>query len=308
MSKKNIAGLFYIAAFVCAFLGWLNSAEALIAGFLVTLIFGNHFEKIKSELIHWLLKIAVVGLGFGMYLNETLKTGKEGFGLTVFTIVATLVIGYLLTKLLKLDTKLGYMVSSGTSICGGSAIAAVSSVIKANPKSMSIALGVVFFLNAIALFIFPPIGHFFSLSQEQFGLWAAVAIHDTSSVVGAAHDYGETALNVATVVKLARALWIIPLSILSMLLFRNKEGKIKIPWFIFFFILAILLNSYFNLPGSLTKAITSISKTLLIITLFLIGSALAIKDIKETGLKPFLLGVILWIFISVSSLYIILHL
>lgn len=308
MTQKNIAIAFYLLFIILAFSGIINSAIALISGFLITLFFGNHFVEIKGKLISWLLKISVVGLGFGMFIEETIKTGKEGFGLTVFTIFATLIIGYFLTKLLKIDTKLGYMVSSGTSICGGSAIAAVSSVIKANPKSISIALGVVFFLNAIALFIFPPIGHFFDLTQNQFGLWAAVAIHDTSSVVGAALDYGEEALKIATTVKLARALWIIPISILSMLLFKSKDGKIKVPWFIFLFILAILINSYVELPVVLTSSITSIAQKMLVVTLLLIGSTLSIKDIKETGGKPFVLGVSLWVFISISSLYIILNL
>lgn len=308
MTKKRIALLFYVLLLLCALVGLLNSAEALIAGFLITLCFGSIYEDLKSKLIHWFLKIAVVGLGFGMYLDETLKVGKEGFGLTVFTIFSTLLLGILITKILKLDTKLGFMVSSGTSICGGSAIAAVSSVIKASPRSISVALGVVFFLNAIALFIFPPIGHFFHLSQEQFGLWSAVAIHDTSSVVGAALDYGPKALKVATTVKLARALWIIPISVLSMVLFKSKNGKVKIPWFIFLFMIAILINSYMKLPLSLTSSITLLSQRLLVVTLFLIGSTLSLKDIKETGKKPFLLGILLWAFVSVSSLYIILKL
>lgn len=307
MTKKKIALIFYFILILCSFLGFLNSAEALISGFLITLFFENHFEGLKNKIITWLLKIAVIGLGFGMFISETLKTGKEGFGLTVFTIFSTLILGLLLTKILKLNNKLGFMISSGTSICGGSAIAAVSSVIKAAPKTISVALGVVFFLNAIALFIFPPIGHLFELSQEQFGIWSAVAIHDTSSVVGAAMEYGQKALNVATTVKLARALWIIPISILSIVFYKNKEGKIKIPWFIFLFILAILINSYFDLPQFLRLSITSISKKLLIITLLLIGSTLSVKDIKETGIKPFLFGFILWAFVSISSLYLIIN-
>lgn len=307
MTKKNITIFIYFLISACAFLELINSAEALIGGFFTTLFFGNHFEKLKSKLIHWFLQISVIGLGFGMFIEQTIQTGKEGFGLTVFTIFLTLFLGFLLTKLFKLDKKLGFMISSGTSICGGSAIAAVSSVIKAEPKPISVALGVVFFLNAIALFIFPPIGHLLNLSQEQFGLWAAVSIHDTSSVVGASMEYGSKALEIATTVKLARALWIIPVSILSMFFFKSKGGKIKIPWFIFLFILAILVNSYIKLPENLTQFITSTSKSLLVVTLLLIGSSLSIKDIKETGLKPFLLGVLLWFFVSITSLYLILE-
>lgn len=307
MTKKNLATAFFIMLILCSLSGILNSAEALISGFLLTLFFGNYYEKLKSKLINWFLKISVVGLGFGMFLDETLQTGKEGFGLTVFTIFSTLILGFALTKLFKLDNKLGVMVSSGTSICGGSAIAAVSSVIKAPPKTISVALGVVFFLNAVALFMFPPIGHFFHLSQEQFGLWAAVAIQDTSSVVGAALDYGQEALEIATTVKLARALWIIPISVLSMLVFKNEGGKVKIPWFIFLFILAILINSYIDLPKSLTSIITIGAERLLVVTLLFIGSTLSIHDIKKTGAKPFILGVTLWFFVSISSLYIILN-
>src|SRR5699024_6916888 len=213
----------------------------------------------------------------------------------------------LLIKLFKLDKKLGYMVSSGTSICGGSAIAAVSSVIKAPPKTISMALGVVFFLNAIALFIFPPIGHLLHLTQQQFGLWAAVAIHDTSSVVGAALDYGPKALKIATTVKLARALWILPVSFFSLWAFKNKNGTIKIPWFILLFILAMLINSYFKLPNLLTSTITTIAERMLVLTLLLIGSTLSFRDIKNTGTKPFMLALSLWVFVSVSSLYLILH-
>lgn len=307
MTKKNLKPLVFAILLLAAIAGYLNSAAALISGFLFTLVFGHYGLEVKRKLINGLLKIAVVGLGFGMFLNEALQTGKEGLGLTVFTIFSTLILGFLFTRLFKLDPKMGYMVSSGTSICGGSAIAAVSSVIKASPKSISVALGVVFFLNAVALFIFPPIGHFFHLTQEQFGLWAAVAIHDTSSVVGAALDYGQRALQVATTVKLARALWIIPISFLSMLFFKSKEGKVKIPWFIFLFVLAILVNSYFNLPATLTAFLTRGAERLLVLTLLLIGSTLSIEDLKKTGIQPFLLGISLWLFISVSSLYLILH-
>lgn len=307
MTKKNLILAIFILLIVCCLSGLLNSAEALILGFLFTLIFGKHFELSKGKAISLLLKGSVIGLGFGMYINETLKTGKEGLSLTVFTIFITLGLGYLLTKLLKIDLKLGYLISSGTSICGGSAIAAVSSVIRANPKAISVSLGVVFFLNAIALFIFPPIGHYFHLTQHQFGLWAAVAIHDTSSVVGAALEYGQEALKIATTVKLTRTLWIIPVSILSMIIFKSKKGKIKIPWFILLFILAILINSYFHLPTTLTSGIVTLSERTLVATLFLIGSTLSIKDIKETGARPFILGVSLWLFISVVSLYFILN-
>lgn len=287
--------------------GYLSSPFALILGFVFTLIFGNVFEELKHLGIQYLLKISVVGLGFGMFFLETLKTGREGLLLTVLSITATLSLGWILTRVLKIDLKLGHLISTGTSICGGSAIAAVAPVIQAKPKTISVALGVVFLLNAIALFVFPSVGHFFDLTQKQFGLWSAIAIHDTSSVVGAALTYGDEALRVATTVKLARTLWIIPVSILSMFLFKTKNGKIKIPWFILFFIMAILLNSYLSLPDLLTNSITTLSKRLLIVTLFLVGTTLSISEIKETGFKPFALGTILWVFISISSLVFVLN-
>lgn len=305
--KKLVTNLLFALLIILCLSGYISSPFALILGFLYTLILNKPFEKYTAKSIQYLLKVSVVGLGFGMFFMETLKTGKEGLTLTILSISTTLVVGYFLARLLKIDKKLGHLISSGTAICGGSAIAAVSPVIKANPKIISLSLGVVFLLNSIALFIFPAIGHYFNMSQHQFGLWAAIAIHDTSSVVGAALEYGTEALRIATTVKLARTLWIIPVSLISMVLFKNKEGKIKIPWFILFFIIAILLNTYLDLPTILTQTITGISKRLLIVTLFLVGTTLSIQDIQQTGIKPFLLGLILWIIISVGSLLFILN-
>lgn len=307
MKCKVIIQVLFVLAITLCLSGYISSPIALALGFFFTLFLGQPFEKFTQLGIQYLLKISVVGLGFGMFLMETLKTGKEGLVLTILTIFSTLTLGWLLARLLKIDKHLGHLISSGTSICGGSAIAAVAPVIRAKPKIISISLGVVFLLNSVALFIFPGIGHAFNLSQHQFGLWAAVAIHDTSSVVGAALNYGEEALRVATTVKLARTLWIIPVSLISMLLFKTKDGKIKIPWFILFFIGAILLNSYLNLPEVLTHGITDIAKRLLIVTLFLVGTTLSVRDIRNTGFKPFMLGIILWVFISVGSLIFILN-
>lgn len=305
-NRKIITGIFILLILLCLS-GFISSPVALILGFLFTLFAGQPFQDFTHKSIHYLLKISIVGLGFGMFLMETIKTGQDGLILTVVSIACTLILGWFLTRLLKIDLRLGHLISSGTSICGGSAIAAVSSVIIAKPKTISVSLGVVFLLNSVALFIFPGLGHFFDMSQHQFGLWAAVAIHDTSSVVGAALEYGDEALRVATTVKLARTLWIIPVSLLSMFLFKSKDGKIKIPWFILFFIIAILLNSYLNLPEVLTKSITGISKRLLIVCLFLVGTTLSIKDMKQAGFQPFLLGISLWIFISIGSLIYILN-
>lgn len=246
-------------------------------------------------------------MGFGLFAHETLKAGKEGITLTVISIVLTIGLGLILGKLWKIDKKLSYLITSGTSICGGSAIAAISSIIRAEPKTISMALGVVFLLNSIALFVFPFFGDLFNMSQSQFGLWCAVAIHDTSSVVGAALGYGDEALRIATIVKLSRTLWIIPLSIFSMFLFKTKGQKIKIPYFILGFIGAILINSYQLLPNELTETAVLIAKRLLVLTLFLVGTTLSISDLKATGLKPIVLASSLWIFISIISLLYILN-
>ncbi len=300
--KDIIAKIVYFLIIIAALLGLINSPTALILGFAYTLILTNPYRELSRKGIQYLLKIAVVGLGFGMFIKETLETSKEGLSLTFFSISLTVILGILLTKFLKLDRKLGHLVTSGTSICGGSAIAAIAPIIKADSKSMSIALGIVFLLNSIALLIFPSIGHFFNLTQQEFGLWAAIAIHDTSSVVGAALEYGEESLRIATTVKLSRTLWIIPLSILSMFLFKTKGEKIKIPYFILLFIAAIFINSDGFIPTSVSSVIVLISKRLLVLTLFLVGSTISIKDLKSTGFKPLLLALILWIFISIFSL------
>jgi len=292
---------FVLAIVLCLF-PFVNGPIALLGGFLFTYFIGHPFASSNAQAVNWSLKVAVVGLGFGMNITETLAAGQDGFYLTVSTIIATLVIGFAIGKALQVDKKTSHLISSGTAICGGSAIAALAPVIKASEKNISIALGVVFLLNSIALLIFPTIGHLFELSQHQFGLWSAVAIHDTSSVVGAACEYGDEAVQVATTVKLARALWIIPLSIVSIFLFKGKGKSIKIPWFIFLFIGAILISSYTNIPTQITETITKSSKVLLVITLFLIGAGLSVKKIKSAGWKPMILGVFLWVIISVTSL------
>lgn len=284
----------------------LSAPIALLSGFLFTLLFGNPFPKESKKTVSWLLKLSVIGLGFGMFLQKTIETGQQGLVLTVLSISFTLIVGFVVGRLFKIDKKIAYLISSGTAICGGSAIAAVSSVIQAKEKQISIALGVVFFLNSVAIFVFPPVGHWLDLSQSDFGLWSAIAIHDTSSVVGAAMAYGQEALDMAVTVKLARALWIIPVSILSMFLFKSKDGKIKIPWFIFIFIGVIILNSYVDLPAFFTEGVPYASKLSLVLTLFLVGSGLSIESIKESGFKPIGLGVLLWVLISVGALLFIL--
>ncbi|WP_055445408.1 YeiH family protein [Lacinutrix himadriensis] len=297
----------YLLIISIAFLGGINSPTALVLGFVFTLVFHNPFPTYSQRGFHLFLKVSVVGLGFGMFINETLETGKQGLELTMFSIFLTIGFGYILGRILKLDVKLAHLISSGTAICGGSAIAAIAPVIKAKSKTISVAIGIVFFLNAIALFVFPAIGHFFNLTQEQFGLWCAIAIHDTSSVVGAALGYGDEALRIATTVKLTRTLWIIPLSILSMFLFKTKGEKIKIPYFIILFIIAIFINSCHVLPEQATSFIVLMAKRLLVVTLFLVGSNISINDLKASGVKPIVFASILWLFISVFSLAYILN-
>ncbi len=296
---------FIVIAILCA-THYISAPVALIAGFLFTLLFGHPMPRFASQTTSWLLKASVVGIGFGMNVQEALSVGREGFVLTIFSITIVLSVGYLLGRALGLNRRMAHLISSGTAICGGSAIAAVAPAIEAKGEEISISLGVIFLLNSIALVIFPVMGHYFDLTQHQFGLWSAIAIHDTSSVVGAAATYGEQALKVATTVKLTRALWIIPISILSVILFRSQSKKISIPWFIFLFVGAMLLNSLFAIEP-LASHIYHLSKSMLVVTLFLIGSGISVAAIKATGLKPIILGVSLWVTISVVSLLAIIH-
>ena len=299
-SNFNIP-LFFIGVAACLF-PFVSPAIALFMGLLLGFTVGNPYIKQSSIASKYLLQFSVVGLGFGMNLYESLQSGKEGMLFTVVSVVGVLALGFWLGRRMLMDSKTAYLISSGTAICGGSAIAAVAPILKANPNQMSVSLGTIFILNAIALFIFPPIGKLLELTQEQFGLWAAIAIHDTSSVVGAGAAYGNKALEVATMVKLTRALWIIPLSIATTFFFKQKETKIKIPWFIFFFVLAMVANTIFNLPEKITSFLVFLSKKGMTITLFLIGSGLSLKVLKSVGMRPLVLGVTLWIFIGLISL------
>lgn len=222
------------------------------------------------------------------------------------SIATVMFLGYFLGKFLKLERPLSYLVSVGTAICGGSAIAAVTPIIKPSYKEMSLALAIVFTLNSVGLFIYPPLGHMLHLTQEQFGLWCAIGIHDTSSVVGAANKYGDVALKVATTVKLSRALWIIPISLLTMFFFKTKGTKIKIPWFIGYFLLAILLNTYIPVVDSFSTVATTLAKSGLNLTLFFIGTTISLQTLKTISWKPLFLAVTLWVIISVGSLLMIL--
>lgn len=283
----------------------ITPAIALFLGLAFALIFKNPYPKFNKKTSKYLLQASVVGLGFGMNVTESLKSGGDGMLFTIASVIGVMVLGVLIGKWLHLNKKASYLIASGTAICGGSAIAAVGPIVKADEHEMAVSLGVVFILNAIALFIFPAIGHYFELSEVQFGTWAAIAIHDTSSVVGAGEAYGPIALQTATLVKLTRALWIIPLAIVTMFIFRDKTSKISIPWFIFMFILAMVINTYCNLPQQLTSSLLWIAKKGLVLTLFLIGASLSLSTIKAVGIKPLILAITLWIIIGIGSFVVV---
>ena len=304
LQKKLLLQLLFLALTVLSFSPLISPPIALLFGILFVNIFGKVLET--DSFVKKLLQYSIIGLGFGINLNTAIEAGSQGFLFTVSTIALVMIFGLFLAKILKIDKTIAQLISAGTAICGGSAIAAVAPILKANSKQTSVALGIVFVLNAVALFIFPEIGHFFNLTQNQFGIWSAIAIHDTSSVVGAASKYGNEALQIATTVKLARALWIIPLAFLISI-FTKSEGKIKIPYFIGFFVLAILAGTYLPFLQNFNSIISEISRDTLKVALFLIGAGLSLQNLKNIGIKPLLLGIILWIFISSISLYAVLQ-
>jgi uncharacterized integral membrane protein (TIGR00698 family) len=307
LNKVQIGkNLFYIILALC--LTPLMSAPlALLTGILfATLRTGTPLGIDTGRVTKYFLQIAVVLIGFSMDLSQVIQTSKTGFWITITSVTFTMTIGITLAWIFKVEKKTGLLIACGTAICGGSAIAAVAPLIAANKNQISFSLAIVFALNAIALLIFPIIGAKLNLTQETFGYWAAIAIHDTSAVVGAGSAYGDQALKIATTVKLTRALWIIPLSILIYTL-AKKEGDagIKIPWFIGLFVVAILFRHF--IPGwEVSFAHFSwLGQRGLVIALFLIGSSISVKEIKKAGWSPFLLGLSLWIIVSISSLLIL---
>ena len=283
---------------------WVTPPVVLFIGLVFALLCGQAYPTFNKNISKKLLQYSVIGLGFGMNLQASLASGKEGMLFTIISVIGTLLIGMFIgCKVLKLNRNTSYLISSGTAICGGSAIAAVGPIIKAKDTDMSMALATVFILNAIGLFLFPILGHWLGLSQQEFGTWAAIAIHDTSSVVGAGAAYDEEALQVATTIKLTRALWIIPLALITSVIFRSEGKKISIPWFILFFVVAMLINTYLlaDYP-EIGKFIAGIARKGLIITMFFIGASLSVDVIKSVGIRPLLQGVLLWIIISAASL------
>ena len=286
------------------FSSWVTPPVSLFLGLVFALLCGQAYPKFNKKVSKKLLQYSVVGLGFGMNLHASLASGKEGMLFTIISVVGTMLIGMFIgRKLLKVNRDTSYLISSGTAICGGSAIAAVGPVIKAKDSDMSVALATIFVLNAIALFVFPVLGEWLGLTQQEFGTWAAIAIHDTSSVVGAGAAYGEEALQVATTIKLTRALWIIPLALVTSFIFKSEGRKVSIPWFILWFIVAILINTYvLDAVPQVGKAISGLARKGLIITMFFIGASLSADVLKSVGVKPLVQGVLLWLVISVGSL------
>ena len=310
MSWQKI--VFFLLIFVCL-TPFVSPPIALAVGLFAALTFGNPFPEQTKKTTKFLLQASVVLLGFSMNLTEVVKAGKQGILFTIATIFGTLIVGFLIGKLLKVKDKTSNLISSGTAICGGSAIAAVAPLIDADTEEISVSLGTIFILNSIALFLFPFIGHFFNLSQNQFGVWCAIAIHDTSSVVGAAQSYGAEALAIATTVKLTRALWIAPVALLFAFLYRGKNekrAKIAIPYFILFFLIATVIRTYMpaTFPPSIFDSLVLLAKKGLTITLFLIGASLSRETLKKVGIRPLVQGVLLWILISTISLWAILNL
>lgn len=304
-NNQSIAKFLFFAFPVLVIVFSWSASIALLLGLLIGLFFTNPFPRQSRIFTKYLLQISIIGLGFGMNFTRVMEAGRDGFVFTLITISFAMGVGYLLGMFFKVERVISHLICCGTAICGGSAIAAVSQALRAEDNEISVSIGTVFILNAIALFIFPPIGNFFHLSQQQFGIWSAIAIHDTSSVVGAASKYGNEALMVATTVKLARALWIIPLVILTSFIFKNKNSPWSFPWFIIFFVAASLVNSYLALPAKLTEDIMTVAKAGFSITLYLIGTGISIAALKKVGARPMLQGVILWVIILGVSLFFI---
>jgi uncharacterized integral membrane protein (TIGR00698 family) len=299
---KLVRKIFFVLLFLACFSGFLSPPIALALGILFSIFLSNPFSKESAAVSRFLLQASVVALGFGMNLHEVIKVGRSGFAYTAVGIAFALCVGLLLGKLLNIQGKCSYLITAGTAICGGSAIAAIAPILEASEEEMAVSLGTVFVLNSVALLIFPPLGHLLKLTQPQFGLWAALAIHDTSSVVGAASRFGAEALLVGTTVKLARALWIVPLALATAAVRRSKS-RIHLPWFIVYFCVAAVVNTYVPGVSPYTKEIFQIGRLGLVATLFLIGAGISIATLREVGWRPLAQAIILWIIVGLSSLY-----
>ncbi|MBR5893592.1 MAG: putative sulfate exporter family transporter [Bacteroidaceae bacterium] len=288
---------------------WVTPPVVLFLGLAFALCCGQPCPTFNKRASKLLLQYSVVGLGFGMNLQASLASGKEGMLFTVISVVATMVIGMFIgTRVFRINRDTAYLISSGTAICGGSAIAAVGPVMKSRDSDMSVSLATIFILNAIALFAFPLLGRCMGLDEQQFGTWAAIAIHDTSSVVGAGVAYGEEALRVAVTIKLTRALWIIPLALVTSFIYRNNGKKVSVPYFILWFIVAMLVNTYLlDTVPQVGEFVSGLARKGLVVTMFFIGASLSRDVLKAVGIKPLLMAALLWAVISVGSLVYILY-
>jgi uncharacterized integral membrane protein (TIGR00698 family) len=300
MNKTN----FFFLGLILAASGIIGPPVALGAGLTYGLIVPHPYQLAAKRLSQFLLQASVVALGFGMNLHQVLRVGRSGLGYTALSIVVSMLIGTGMGRLLRVGNTASFLISVGTAICGGSAIAAVGPITRATDEEMAVSLGTVFVLNSVALLTFPSIGWLLHLSETQFGLWSALAIHDTSSVVGAAAKYGSLALGVATTVKLTRALWIVPLSLVTALVSKN-ETRQKWPWFILFFCLAAVANTYISVLGPAYPVINHLGKIGLTVTLYLIGTGLSKDMLRKIGVRPLLQGALLWIVVTLSSLVLV---
>ena len=298
--SKNI---FFIGLILAA-TGLVSPPIALAGGLIYGFSFLHPFHVEAKKLSKLLLQASVVGLGFGMDLQQVMQAGRSGFIYTAGSISIALLLGWGLGRLLRVKQRISYLISAGTAICGGSAIAAIAPITNASQEEIAVSLGTVFVLNSIALLTFPAIGTALHMTQAQFGLWSALAIHDISSVVGATAKYGVVALTVGTTVKLARALWIVPLSVGTAMANKSK-ARIQWPWFILFFCLAAVSNTYVHIFQSAYPVLKHLGGIGLTVTLFLIGTGLSMKTLREVGVRPFLQGILLWILVAVGSLTLI---
>ncbi|WP_114783632.1 YeiH family protein [Botryobacter ruber] len=303
ISDKRIIHLsfFWLVLLLIAVTDYISAPIALFTGILLGLIFDNPYPAKLSKVTKYSLQASVVGLGFGINVYQVAETGLTGFFYTALSLIVTMVVGLLLAKLFGVEKKLNHLISAGTAICGGSAIAAVAPAIKASEKEISVALGVVFILNALAMFIFPVVGKQLQLSQEQFGIWAAIAIHDTSSVVGAATQFGEKALEIATTLKLTRALWILPMVLITGFLFKS-EGKASFPKFILFFLVASLFSTFLSGLSEVYGWLTMLARKGLTISLFLTGAGISLSLLRTISIRPFLQGIVLWLLVATGAL------
>lgn len=300
--QKALSKLYYLIPILCLF-PFFSAPLALFMGILLAIFYKGEEVVKTGKLTKYLLQGSIVCMGFSMSVSEVIQTGKTGFMITVISVVVTVLAGILLGRIFKVGKNTTMLISSGTAICGGSAIAAVAPVLDAKNNEISFSLAVIFVLNAVALFIFPVIGHLLQMDQTHFGYWAAIAIHDTSSVVGACSAYGEQALQVGTTVKLTRTLWIIPLALSIAFFNKNKTSKINIPWFIFLFLLAIIVGNYIPGMAETNGHLSWLGKKGMMISLFFIGASINMQEVKKTGVNTFMLGIILWFVIAILSYF-----